>query len=411
MRVVPRWIPGQVILRGRAVQVPKLFGLYPQTYRRTAPLLRLCAGPASVQDLVATLGDGFHRKSYVDTQDYILRRVVPCLQRDLPKVGLAVLKRGNQYVLAKSTGIVLAAASRGGAAHAQNTLTAPVRTRAITTVQAIGMVRREHVSAALESIDRDGIEDRNRSTAYCLTHRNRHYPPKEALRRASKEAGAPLGRAYGRPLFGGTQVNKPLERLGFRIERCASARRHDYPPGRPVGLPSEARGRSHPESHVSSRNRRGRSGAQRTPPGGTQIPPIADAYLRANQAALRYIVTKHKELAGKFRDWLIASGCDQEKITFEKSWVDLEFERDRQLCRAELKVRHGLSTTKAIREAIGQLLEYNFYGDREAADQWYIVLDSKPSERDAAWIEKMRSKLGMPLTLYWPSARGFVSCG
>jgi hypothetical protein len=91
----------------------------------------------------------------------------------------------------------------------------------------------------------------------------------------------------------------------------------------------------------------------------------------------------------------------------EKDRVDVEF-KDRQLrCRAELKVCYGMATTMAIREAMGQLLEYNYYDWRTPADRWCIVLDQEPSDEDVKYIGTLSNKKRLPLVLCWKSRDGF----
>ena len=75
----------------------------------------------------------------------------------------------------------------------------------------------------------------------------------------------------------------------------------------------------------------------------------------------------------------------------------------------EHKVCGGVGTTKALREALGQLLEYNYYGGRKRADRWYIVLDTEPSAADRDYIRTLQSELRLPpLVLCWPQGKGFA---
>ena len=77
----------------------------------------------------------------------------------------------------------------------------------------IPLVSKEDVERALDQIDRGGVLRKQRSTRYCLmTRKERHYPPKKVLSIAS---GIPLSE-FG----GGSQTNKKLERLHYRIDQC-----------------------------------------------------------------------------------------------------------------------------------------------------------------------------------------------
>ena len=86
----------------------------------------------------------------------------------------------------------------------------------------------------------------------------------------------------------------------------------------------------------------------------------------------------------------------------------IEFIKKGRLSPAELKVCGSLSTTKGLRRAIGQLLEYIYYRSRELAKRWFIVLHTEPPEEDRAYIGKWRSVFRLPLSPYWPDGSGFV---
>ena len=66
-----------------------------------------------------------------------------------------------------------------------------------------------------------------------------------------------------------------------------------------------------------------------------------------------------------------------------------------------------MATTLAIREAMGQLLEYNYYGRRTPADRWFIVLDSEPSDEDVKYVRILFSQKRLPLFLCWKTGDNF----
>ena len=140
---------------------------------------------------------------------------------------------------------------------------------------------------------------------------------------------------------------------------------------------------------------------------GTVEPLIEDSYYRESPARLQQIVPRHKKLANLFSAWLTKAGY--KKIKKEVQFVDVEFYDGASLCRAELKTCYGATTTKAIREALGQLLEYNFFGNRPKAKKWFIVLDQKPSPDDLTFLRKVVS-LGLPISIHWLSGTTFQSC-
>jgi hypothetical protein len=73
----------------------------------------------------------------------------------------------------------------------------------------------------------------------------------------------------------------------------------------------------------------------------------------------------------------------------------------------ELKICDGVGAARSIRKALGQVLEYNHYPSREAADRWLIVLDEEPCESDKLYIRTLREKLSMPITIGWRSGGEF----
>ena len=76
----------------------------------------------------------------------------------------------------------------------------------------IPLVSKEDVERALDQIDRFGVLRKQRSTRYCLVTRKRHYPPKKVLSIASDIPLSEFG--------GGSQTNKKLKRLHYRIDQC-----------------------------------------------------------------------------------------------------------------------------------------------------------------------------------------------
>jgi len=138
---------------------------------------------------------------------------------------------------------------------------------------------------------------------------------------------------------------------------------------------------------------------------GTTEPLIEDSYFRESPARLRLIVPRHKKLANLFSAWLTKAGYT--KIKKEVQFVDVEFFDGSSLCRAELKTCYGATTTKAIREALGQLLEYNFFGDRPKAKKWFVVLDQKPLPSDLKFLGKI-ADMGLPISICWQTGSTFT---
>jgi hypothetical protein len=128
-------------------------------------------------------------------------------------------------------------------------------------------------------------------------------------------------------------------------------------------------------------------------------PLLEEAYPRASPEALKIITPHHKKLSNSFCRWL--KKHHRIEGIQEQNQTDIHFRCKTQNVLAELKVCYGLDTRHAVREAVGQLLEYNHYPRRFACDSWLIVLDTKPSVDDLTFIEALRHKLSLPLFLGW----------
>lgn len=135
-------------------------------------------------------------------------------------------------------------------------------------------------------------------------------------------------------------------------------------------------------------------------------PLVEDAYYRESPNRLKVIVPLHNKLSNDFCRWL----KKEHKLVAaqEQHRVDIRFAVKSLTVLAELKICFGVGTTRSIREALGQLLEYNHYPQREVADEWLIVLDDAPSESDRRYINVLREKRSLPITLAWRSNTGFV---
>jgi hypothetical protein len=131
-----------------------------------------------------------------------------------------------------------------------------------------------------------------------------------------------------------------------------------------------------------------------------------ESYLRADAARLRIISRHHNELSNAFAHWL--KSRHSVAPSREKKQVDVRFKFGTQSVLVELKVCYGLSTRHAIRDALGQLLEYNYYPARSPDDVWLVVLDAEPSSSDKQYVEILRKDLSFPLFLGWRLESGFV---
>lgn len=131
-----------------------------------------------------------------------------------------------------------------------------------------------------------------------------------------------------------------------------------------------------------------------------------ESYLRASPARLRIISRRHNNLSNAFADWLRSELSVSP--TRERAQIDVHFTLGGKRVLVELKVCFGIGTRHAIREALGQLFEYNYYPARTPKDVWLLVLDNEPEPADMEYITLLRSTLALPLFLGWRSDHAFA---
>lgn len=131
-----------------------------------------------------------------------------------------------------------------------------------------------------------------------------------------------------------------------------------------------------------------------------------ESYLRATSASMREITPRHNRLSNQFRKWL--ENEHSLVVSQEKLQIDVRFTRQNIAVLAELKICEGGSTRHAIREALGQLLEYNYYPSRMLSKEWLIILDCEPTDNDRRYVMMLRERLKLPLFLGWQSKAEFA---
>jgi hypothetical protein len=124
------------------------------------------------------------------------------------------------------------------------------------------------------------------------------------------------------------------------------------------------------------------------------------AYRRDTQASYKNVLKLHTALSNRFRAWL--------KHRFEvvgiqeKNQLDIHFTHDGTSYLVELKICYGGNSKAAIREALGQIIEYNHYPPRLQKQRWLLVLDSSPTVSDKEYIAVVRERYNLPLGMAWP---------
>jgi hypothetical protein len=129
-----------------------------------------------------------------------------------------------------------------------------------------------------------------------------------------------------------------------------------------------------------------------------------DGYYRESPSNLKRIIPKHNKLSNRFCRWLITKGISAKQ---EENYIDIIFEVGNENYMAELKIVYGVGTTKAIRESLGQLLEYNHYPGRHVKGKWLIVLDQKPMDSDFKYIDNLRTERYLPVFVGWQAEADF----
>jgi hypothetical protein len=130
------------------------------------------------------------------------------------------------------------------------------------------------------------------------------------------------------------------------------------------------------------------------------------SYWREPVSRRRRILKRHNIMSNKFVDWLRGRGYTS--VSQEDNRVDVEFRSGSKLCRAELKICGEGKPLWSIREAIGQLLQYNLYGNRVQADEWFIILDEMPHQWDLDFIKTLREVHSLPIWLGWQKMDDFI---
>jgi hypothetical protein len=133
---------------------------------------------------------------------------------------------------------------------------------------------------------------------------------------------------------------------------------------------------------------------------------LGTEYPRYTPAAQRWIRREHVALSNSFVVWLGSAHGIQ--AAQERKQIDVVFEVGGKRFLAEFKIAYSGNTKEAIREALGQILEYNYYPQRVSHDKWLLILNASPCDQDIAFIRRLRGTFGFPLALGWQADSAFV---
>jgi hypothetical protein len=134
-----------------------------------------------------------------------------------------------------------------------------------------------------------------------------------------------------------------------------------------------------------------------------------DGYYHEDSSSLEIILHRHNHLSAKFAEWLGKNRFTD--IIQREDYVDVLFGKSDWRYRAVVKVCYGVGSTRAIREALEQLVEYNLYPGRENTDRWVIILDEQATSEDIAFIRELKTTYSLPLSLGWEHEEEFVFPG
>ena len=125
---------------------------------------------------------------------------------------------------------------------------------------------------------------------------------------------------------------------------------------------------------------------------------LEDAYARFTPEQLQEIIPHHNRLSNGFQKWLASVGAAQ--IVAESKAVDVLCVHSDQSCLFELKTCCKQSSHHALREALGQILDYAFYPGRTKRNCLAVVLDEEPTEADIDWFHSLADEV-IPVELFW----------
>ncbi len=134
--------------------------------------------------------------------------------------------------------------------------------------------------------------------------------------------------------------------------------------------------------------------------------------IRLNEGGMVEVTHEHLRLTEKFIKWVSKKGfkdIKNEYILANKDRIDVRFYIDNQLIFTEMKTVGGSSSKRSIREALGQLLDYQYYNSTIQAKELWIVINDKVDESDIQFIDSLRDMHNLPLRIVWEKAKGFSS--
>lgn len=82
-------------------------------------------------------------------------------------------------------------------------------------------------------------------------------------------------------------------------------------------------------------------------------------------------------------------------IKYEQNFVDLAIKLKNHVTFIEIKMER--SAKRCIRQALGQVLEYSCYADKNLANKLWIVGEHAPTEMDKTYLQHLRNQHKLPV--------------
>lgn len=133
-------------------------------------------------------------------------------------------------------------------------------------------------------------------------------------------------------------------------------------------------------------------------PIGSDADLLTDPYSRYTEARKQIVWRNHNRLSNRFRAWLRDVGATDIEAESRSTDVVCSYHGSRYLF--ELKVCDQNESHRALREALGQLLDYAYYPGRQRIDRLGIVIEHQPSKADTDWISSLTEAFGMTLDVF-----------
>jgi hypothetical protein len=140
--------------------------------------------------------------------------------------------------------------------------------------------------------------------------------------------------------------------------------------------------------------------------------PDGGLLVRLIQGGMVQVSEDHSRLQKKFIEWAKARGTkniQEEFVLANGDRIDVRLNFRGKNVFSELKTVSGSSTKRAIREALGQLLDYQYHGETIASDELWIVVDGECNKDDKRFINKLIINHKLPLVLLWEKNNEFLS--